>query len=161
MENETALDYLRDRKYGLSQEEMERYFREKMQMIREKFQGSINASMCPYLESCNFQERKLICSYRLPPEYADATGKVLGRGMINVALDNSMGYLSGYFAYNMTPTISMTVAYLHPVSMEYPLLMEACADRLSDHINYMSVRAYQPDCPERILAEASGSYAVS
>ena len=74
---------------------------------------------------------------------------------------NAMGYLSGYFAYNMTPTISMTVAYLHPVSMEYPLLMEACADWLSDHINYMSVRAYQPDCPERILAEASGTYAVS
>ena len=79
-------------------------------------------------------------------------------GFVYAMFDISMGALAGYYSGHMTPTISMTVSYLNPISVNSPVFVRAQMKQCGDTINNLFAEAFVESAHDTPFATATGTY---
>ncbi|MBQ9092274.1 MAG: PaaI family thioesterase [Anaerotignum sp.] len=102
---------------GLSQADMEAYFRNAMQPGSDLKHHGVIPRMDPRFVSCDFEKGTLDMAYDVQ-EWELNPEDVIHGGMISTALDTSMGVLAHYYTHLAAPTVvtvTMNVSFLKPI----------------------------------------------
>lgn len=102
----------------------------------------------------------LLFACRTDPSMSNPLGMVHG-GVTASLVDTCMGVTcSAHCGRAATPTVSMTVNYVRPVPLNAELRVLARTVRVGCSTGHMSAEVFPAGSPERILASATGVYAI-
>lgn len=135
-----------------------RAFTERLCAEYDRRGPSYSAMIQPRFESCDFAAKVLTVSV-LVEDFMRNTGGVMHGGAVATAMDTAMGSLTFYMnGENLTPTIHMSVAYERPIPLGKRLFLESTCLSCGRTMAYATARAWVEGVPEKIVANASGTY---
>jgi uncharacterized protein (TIGR00369 family) len=142
----------------MSQEGMERSLTKFTRRYAEDFPGTINAGLCPHLESCCFADKTAIISYDTQPWMSNPGGVVHG-GMVATLFDVAIGCVT-YFAAGekLTPTMSLQVSFVRPMAIGKRVYVQVSLTSCGRTSGHATAKAWQEGEPDRIIATAAGLY---
>lgn len=119
---------------------------------------SFNVMLQARYESCDFARKTLLLSFPIEEYMRNPVGVMHG-GAVAGVLDITMGSLTFYMCGEyLTPTINMNVSYERPVPTGKRMFVEATCLSCGKTMAYATAKAWMEDCPEKIVASASGTY---
>lgn len=104
---------------GLSQADMETFFRNAMQPGSEIKHHGVIPRMDPRFVSCDFEKGTLDMAYDVQ-EWELNPEDIIHGGITSTALDTSMGTLAHYYTHLSAPTVvtvTMNVSFLKPIQL--------------------------------------------
>lgn len=103
----------------------------------------------------------LLFACQTDPSMSNPLGMVHG-GVTASLLDTCMGVTCAAQCGGQaaTPTVTMTVNYVRPVPLEARLQVRTRTVRIGCTTGHMSAEVFPADQPERVLASATGVYAI-
>ena len=120
--------------------------------------GTFNGMLDAKLTRCDYEKRTLVLRVDTKRWMENPNGVIHG-GVSAAMLDMTMGTLTRYFTGGgMTPTISMTVNYLHPVPVNAAVYIQAEVTMLGFTLCHAEGRLWAEDRPEQLLCTATGVY---
>ena len=140
-----------------SQEGMEREIGEWLRKFREDIPDTIMAQVPMYLHECSFEKRSLTVYIDPTPWMADRIGG-MSNGTFSVALDETMGVLTIYFANSMPPTITMQMSLLRPISLDKRLYIRANLVGEGGSKDDLTAQAWSEGMEDQPVCSATGIY---
>lgn len=102
----------------------------------------------------------LLFACRTDPSMSNPLGMVHG-GVTASLLDTCMGVTcAAQCGRAATPTVTMTINYVRPVPLEAQLRVRTRTVRIGCTTGHMSAEVFPADQPGRVLATATGVYAI-
>ncbi len=104
---------------GLSQADMETFFRDAMKPGSEIKHHGVIPRMDPRFVSCDFEKGTLDIAYDVQ-EWELNPENIIHGGMTSTALDTTMGMLAHYYTHLNAPTVvtvTMNVSFLKPIAL--------------------------------------------
>ena len=104
---------------GLSQADMETFFRDAMKPGSEIKHHGVIPRMDPRFVSCDFEKGTLDIAYDVQ-EWELNPENIIHGGMTSTALDTTMGMLAHYYTHPNAPTVvtvTMNVSFLKPIAL--------------------------------------------
>lgn len=104
---------------GLSQADMEAFFRDAMKPGSEIKHHGVIPRMDPRFVSCDFEKGTLDIAYDVQ-EWELNPENIIHGGMTSTALDTTMGMLAHYYTHLNAPTVvtvTMNVSFLKPIAL--------------------------------------------
>ena len=144
-----------------SQTEMEAAMRAYFSTLTTTQAGEFNAMLSPEFLSCDFDRRTLRVALHVQPWMLNPR-HILHGGIGSATADFVMGVLSRICSGGaLTPTVSMTVDYLHSVRAGDTLVMEAVCVKAGHSLCALTAVGWVEGAPDRLVLSASGTYFVS
>lgn len=116
-----------------------------------------NLRFCPIPESCDGPARHVVFRVHTYPWMANPMNVTHG-GIIASILDSSMGILCGTLYGLMTPTITMTTNYCHPVPLDANVMVAVRVTFAGGTSAQTAAEMYLPGESGDPLATATGVY---
>lgn len=135
-----------------------RAFTERLSREQDQRGPSYSCAIQPHFESCDYEKKTLIVSI-LVEDFMRNTNNVMHGGAVATVMDTVMGSLTFYMSgEHLTPTINMNVSYERPIPLGKRLFVESTCLSCGRTMAYATARAWIEDIPEKIVANASGTY---
>lgn len=130
---------------GLSQENMEEWFRNRLAPTTPMLQSGLVGKMQPSFVRCNFEEGTAVMSYAVMPWEMNPQNVMHG-GILSSAFDTTLGILCHYYhlPHNLT-TINISTTFIKPVFADNTLYMEAKIDHLGNSLVTTSGKVWIDD----------------
>ncbi len=140
---------------------MERSFNDYFADVLRQCPGTFNAMLDLHLHSCDYAGRWVILTARVQPWMSNPAGIVHG-GITATLLDTALGQLCRYYSGGkVIRTIQVEVSYLRAVPVGATVCIRADLHKMGAGICFAVGSLWVQDRPDRLLATASGSYAMS
>ena len=137
---------------------MERAIRDYLARLAQNSDGTFNGMLAAHLTGCDYEKRTLTLQVDTKTWMENPSGVVHG-GVSAAMLDMTMGTLARYFSGGgMTPTVSMTVNYLHPVPVNARVFLQAELSMQGFTLCYASGKLWAEESPDSLLCTATGVY---
>ena len=147
-----------DRAQLHSQQGMERAIRDYLGQVKTQSDGTFNGMLAASLHACDYAGRTLVLRVETK-SWMENPNNVVHGGVSAALLDMTMGTLCRYFSGGgMTPTVSMSVNYLHPVPVDRAILIGAELPMAGFTLCHAAARLWAEGQEDTPLCTATGVY---
>ena len=127
------------------------------EQIKTERENSVVGMMHPLVTDCDAAAMSVTVEYPAFPWERNPDGVIHG-GIVGTMFDTAMGVAGFALTGAMTPTISLTTAFLRPAPGDGTLVVRARITMAGHTVIYLSAEMWDSRAPEQIVATAQGVF---